>query len=759
MKKFTMILSAVLLICLSWAAVACGDKTSAYSDVYYASYGTWFTLPGDAVVKDGDGSDVPVVSGKIFIDRADDYTMTFAGRKETSRIAVVDSRRPIIETDAEVLYGTKGEPVALCSATASDGVREIAVTGTMYFGETEIDTANGFVPAETGEYVYVLTTVGTNGRTARKEIPVYIEETADAYADKITSFDKPYGIQQAGLTYGRAAYSEEIAFADETGSLQLQLNPKISGNSYEFILTDLHEPDITQFDAFYFYVYNDTAVNLDLYFHWAKNYSLKPSAWTRIELSRKEYESVLLASDYTSIRENFALTDINGLNINVTWSNNDVVLRDDCIYLSAIRGLHTMRAADVKREIDVVLEAGQVQTREKDNLLYHYGQLSPQGKTVVSNYADLQELIIVQEMRDQGVTPVADKILYFDDPAGVSQVQADFGVSTYAVTDTKTYAGAKTLEVISNGWDMALRITRPYIYDVSVYDAVAFAVYNGADYDLLLYNSDDEQQHVGTGGDYVLKAKSWTRVYIPVGDAVDMAGALVWIRTSDWSHPVGIPNGTSFYFSAMYGVRMEGIFAEWQPDDYADSGLVSSVANLYNALSESRKQTVAEAYNEFLDGYMEYLQESGGLTEGTVLAFDTEIGMKQISDMYGRAEIAYTTAVRYGNETGSTKLTSKANADLDISVTLPNMRGLTGDETLEMYVYYEGEHTYSLYVDPTAEWSTENGTPLVSGQWTKISIPLNGADTIQGYMLFVMDENWQFAVGETLYFSALKIAE
>ena len=763
-KKITIILSAVVLMCLILIVSACSANESVYREIYYAHYGEWFVLPvcDSASVTAGDGSAVSNEAGRIFIDRTDDYSLTIesGGKTKKSRITVVNNRRPLIMAETEMMYGVAGEPVALCAASASDGVKEIETRGKMFYGEKEIDVVKGFVPQEKGIYNYVLTATGNNGLTAVKEIPYYIEAAESDYADKISSFDKPYGVNQTGFTYARSAYSDEVGFEEEAGSLQLQLNPSLSANSYEFILTNLNEADITKFDAFYFYAYNESNVNIELYINWAKSYSLKPHAWTRVELARSEYESVLLASTYPSIKDNFKLTDINGLNLNLNFAVSDLVLREDCVYFSAIRGLHKKDSTTVKNEIENIIKNGKVSVKETDNINYHYSQLSVQGKAVVSNYVNFQNLIISQEMQKQGISAEKDKILYFDEKAGESQIAADFGVSTYTVTDEKTYLGKNTLKIVANGlWDLGLKFIRPYIYDIRTYDTLSFAIYNGADDDLLLYNSDSTVKNIGSGGDFILKAKAWTRLVIPTGNAEHLICSLLWLRQISWDHPTGIASDTVFYISSVYGAQLADILGGFTVSDYEDDSCVEGIISAYTSLSESEKAELQTAYDRFMKGYIEYLGQSGNLGENTVLSFDSEIGMKQIKDMYDRADISYTTAVKYGGETGSTKLTSRVGADLDLSVIVPAKSDFAGTETLEFYVYYEGIGNYSLYVDPTASWKTDNGTALVSGAWTKVSIPLNGRTTIQGYMLMIMNDSWTFDVGETVYFSALKVAE
>lgn len=753
-KLMTLIVIALALIAI---LAGCGEN-SRYSKTYYANYGEWFVLPAyeKAEVKDGDGKTVNIESGKIFIDSLKPYTLKISGfgEKRKSKIIVLHTKKPTIACKVNMAYGVVGQPAQLFEATAHDGVNELPIEKKMFLGDQEIDISNGFIPQQTGEYTYVLSATGANNLTAKKEIPYYIEAYEDLFKNKIASFDKPFGVNQGSFRKGLAEYTERIKFEDEQGSTRLKLDPFLIFGSYEFILTNLNQADITKYDAFYFYAYNDTNIELELYFNWSKGYTLKPKTWTRIELKSSEYP--LLTEGYDSIKKNLKLTDINGLNINILMGNN-VFHREDSVYLSAIYGLNRLPSGELNQKIQNLLALDRIKTSDADNAKYYYSALSANDQKKVTNYAALQDRLIDQELSDHNVQKENDKILYFDHPIGVNQIRTLWGLRSYEVSDEKLYNDKMTLKVVSNSWDLALEIIKPYVYDISKYDALTFAIYNDTDKDLLLENADSTYKSLGSSGTFVLKAKQWNRVVIAVGDATDVNQSVIWIRPLTYEDKDGIPDGAKFYISPLYGANLDAVIDDLDASDYQDETFAKSVTTAYLALDASRKNALKASYDEFMNGYIDYLDGlAGGFSENDVLAFDKNVGARQIIDIYQSADISYATSVKYGDEAGSTKFTGVTSGSLELSINAPARLTFGGAETLEMYVYYQGSRTYALYFNQ-GNYNTDFGIPLISGQWTKITIPLNGAKSLIGYKFMLMDNDWKFAQGDTVYFSALKV--
>ena len=125
-------------------------------------------------------------------------------------------------------------------------------------------------------------------------------------------------------------------------------------------------------------------------------------------------------------------------------------------------------------------------------------------------------------------------------------------------------------------------------------------------------------------------------------------------------------------------------------------------------------------------------------------------------------QVSYSTDVKYGKETGSTKL-YYADAGKDIKPYLTNEKHtLTGTETVEFYVYYSGTDVKHLNV-----YGLRNGRTVFLSYvdkvnkdgWTKVSFYLQGCTSIN--YLLIQNDSWTTtsAAGDTFYISDVKVVE
>lgn len=621
-KVIILILTAVCSICIGIAFAACSSGANIYEEVYHAAYGQWFTLPDSdgASVVSQDGERVKIFGNKIFIDETAGYTVKFSygGRSYQSKIEVVNEHCPQILVSQQFCYGVKNSEVELVDAYATDGVKEVSVQGKMFFNDVEYDISNGFIPKDVGTYKYVLTAKGENGKTAEKTVEYYIENSESDYSDKITSFDKPYGLNEVAYMNGKSEYATDISFEDEKGSLRLNLSSMpplgetvvstgIKLNALEFLLVNLTDPNVEQYDAIYFYAYNDSNETLWFWLNWQKSYVLQPKSWTRIELNRAEYASALLNSAYDKISDSVTLSDINGLNINIQHNSDGYLLRGDSVYLSSVRGLNAKSASEIDTMIESFLNGTDIGRRDIDNLQCYYNCLSDQEKKNLTNYAEFKDYILQKELNDAGITSEDGKLMYFDNAIGEKQVSAIWGVQNIGVNANKTYNGKSTLEIVTDSvGDFAVTFQKPYLYDLSDYDVVEMSIFSGANKDVLLYNSSGGYKNIGTPSDYILKP-GWNRIAIALGTSNNIEGGVFWIRMPQWGDLIA--EGTAFYVASVYSRTFTDLVGFFDSDEtlFGDDAYCESIISAYASMPESKKTTeVRQKYANFVERYEQF---------------------------------------------------------------------------------------------------------------------------------------------------------
>ena len=470
------------------------------------------------------------------------------GKSEPSEVLPIAACAPVIRPQKNVMYGVKGKPLALCGATASDGERDLPVTKTLSFGETVIPADGSFTPEHAG--TYTLTFAATaNGRTTQKTVDIYVEESEKEYADKITSFDKPFGVQQCGLAYGYLDYSTDVKFGDEAGSLKLSMRTRRLNTNLEMTWHNLDTADWSEFEAILFYAYNssDSPVTLRLGFY--TNSLLMPKSWTPVYLMRSDLYAAIKRSGYPSVATYMNTDDCNGFHATIQWGTDNLVRGDDAVYFSAVRGVRTMTLAQIEGKMnDETLSESEKQALD----FYCTKILSRKERKELSGYAQYATARQAAFLERAGITPVAGRAVYFNDKAGCAIKTYDSIKATFSFTDTVTYNGEGTLGVrMRGGSDLAFLLNMPYPAYIGDGTTVKLRVYYTGANDLRLNNKSGWAKAIGQGSKqyFDLQPNAWNEVDLPVGNAEDLWGAHIIIQRK--GSDITIPEDARIYIAPI----------------------------------------------------------------------------------------------------------------------------------------------------------------------------------------------------------------
>lgn len=766
MKKI-LTLSAIIVCAIAAVLCGCSSQSSPYPETYTAMYGSWFTLPeADSVaVTDAEGEAVKTENGMLFAADTAGYTLsiTHGGKTHTARLEVRGGRKPIITPEKEVLYGTVGKAFPACKAVADDGARTVDVTSSVFLNGDELGSPAGFVPTSAGTYTVRYTAV-SNGVTAVKDVDCYIETDEESYANKISSFDKPYGVKQIANKFGRLTYSDEIRFGDEAGSVGVEISTHANGINCEFALENLNDPDVTKYDAVYFYAYNGNRESRMLYINWGKVFVLRPGAWTRIQITRDEYTAVLKNSGYYNVKNNLTLDNINGLMVVIGHdAHKQFVQRGEKIYFSAIRGINNLSVDAVQK----LLDKDNKSELEYDNADYFCKNLTEKDRLLLRGYDDFMKERYAALCEKSVETVVKDKVFYFDEEAGVYQTENKWSASiTSGEID-----GEKALCIKKGaGFDVAITLAQPYIYDLSGYDLLEMRVYADTEReDLILFNSAADYKSLGVRADYVIKPKAWNTLLLPLGTNTDATGAVLWFRPDSWTAQ-NISEGTEIYISAVVGKKWDQVYDDAKDITlYTDSEL-KALDNVYASMTKERR---AQYANDYVVIGTEMTRRA--LSEGGSQAV-VDFSSKSVADQIAEnnlildakyAEVTYSTDMHYGNETGSTVITcvsssgggsgTKEGETVDIklgeAVAVPFA---PAGSVLKLYIYYEGTNAYTVHFDAKT-WGGATVATLKSGEWTEIEIAITEPTRLTDYMLWI-NSDWGRYIGDVFYLSAFTIS-
>ncbi len=601
-KRFILV---TLIIALALSIFACsGQENSPFNSVYYSAYGEWFALPSceDAKITDSNGSELAIDGGRVLFTKVGDYTLslTKGGQSYTAKIIVQKGAEPKIYPEKYMDYAVLGEEVDVIKATAKDALGEVEVSGKMYFKGEEVDISDGFYPDELGEYEYVLTATSGGGATSKMTVPYYVEESEDKFNDKITSWDKPYGVNQIGIA-GEYTYTTDIAFPGEDGSLGFNI-----GRMYgyqENNATNLNQVDISGYDGVYFFAYNSSNAAVVIKFGWTGPSVVIPSGvWTKVGFNSSQYDK-FLTSGYSEQDNNITLENINGFQMIYDIDATGDLHFNDMLYFSAMRGYNKLSVKAVNELVDAEYNKDTLDFTKAESALLYYDLLSDYEKDQVNNAGLLQNRVGIISARNDGIEYVENKLLYFDNESYVKYLSVRFGAALSFDEET-LFGGAPTLKVKATAADFCFSINKSYLIDASDYDVMRVSIYNAATEELMFYNTDPNYPGIGTTN-VMLRPQAWTTIIMPIRDS-KVVGKHIWIREDDWG--ATLMKGKNFYVAPVYCYSIEDLLEETRTNTNPEyetvvylTSILKQTLNFSETSFNENKELIKEIYSKIVE--------------------------------------------------------------------------------------------------------------------------------------------------------------
>ncbi len=697
-----------------------------------------------------------------------------ASDSESNTVTVTSDPAIVITPEKQVLYGSVGAALPECNATATDGAQTITVTSSVLLGDEVCGAPASFVPQQAGNYtVRYSATVGE--KTATKDVDLYIESDAAKFADKISSFDKPFGVRQIARRYGKVEYSTQFKFDDEDGSTGIILDSHMDNELYDtdFMLTRLDCADVTEYDAVYFYAYNASKIAVQLVINEYKSVPLLPGVWSRVEITSDEYSLFGADAGLPSQKKYGSPNNINGVNLRFNYSAEAFVMRSDMVYLSAMRGLKYAS----KTEVQEILDKSSWTMREFDNTVLHYAHLTDSDRKGLTGYADFDQArrtamneLYEQVCKNSVEAYEENKVFYFDEKAGEAQVNELWGASSLT---NVSYGGESVLMIsgVGTSFDSAVSLVQPFIYDLSDYDLLTTKIYLDCNRDDIILFGTSDYNFLGAHKDYKLKPHTWNELLMPIGENYSAVGAVLWFRPDDWGS-AGLPSDFKAYIAPVYGRNWVDVFDAGKISDYTDAEL-ESLVNAYRGMTAA-KQDLYE--NDYIKIGTEIMRRalSGGDSQ-TVVDFSSSAVAEAIAannDILASwvADVSFSTEKKHENtDEGSTVVTCVSSSgdavgtqmkDGTVDIKLADIATVSfapAGSILKLYIYYEGTHSYTVHFDAQT-WDANNiVATLQSGEWTEIEIEITEPTWLTDYMLWIHSE-WARYVGDTFYLSAFTIS-
>ena len=155
--------------------------------------------------------------------------------------------------------------------------------------EEVASSGESFIPQyDSGNYIVVIRSEGSFGNVKEYEysVPAQVGPSA-VVSDKIAYFDEEFGVYQFKPILSEVAYSEDISYGDEEGSLEVTVK---YGNDVKIgELKNLLTKDVSDYDALIVRVYNpnDFAVSV-LYHEWFGLTDIPAKQWGALEISTSQ---------------------------------------------------------------------------------------------------------------------------------------------------------------------------------------------------------------------------------------------------------------------------------------------------------------------------------------------------------------------------------------------------------------------------------------------------------------------------------------
>jgi len=655
---------------------------------------------------------------------------------------------PTISAEFEIKYTKVNEAAKLPSFRAYCSGDDIAATAKMLDvkGE-EIDVSDGFTPTAAGEYHYIVSAVSKSGETVEKDIVYYVEET-DAYKNKMASFDKPYGLNQIGLTYGMVpSYSTDRAYLDEDGSLKLQVDTRYARSESQFAFGNFHIKDVSKDKEVYFYVYNDTDSRIKLCFNWVGATTLRSKRWTEVRFTHDELLKLSNGAN-AFLSSKFSSTSMDGLNVNLVASTDTPYIFD--LYFSAmyVSGISAAPSAAECDRMITLFSASEFDFDTAEEIQTYYDGLSDEEKdkvTLYSNFFGSIKSTVGAALNDKG----ENEILCLDKEIGRRQFIKVEGADLSYTTVYHAEGETGSTQIKTFEFDAKLYIGFPATDSLRGFKQITFSMYNPLSTSVYLHN--EHNQRIGASSSVEIKPRQWTQVTFDISGTDTLVGCSLWLYSGNWSKALDV--GSKFYISGVYGVPDEN-FLEPQEMKSAIDALPSkadvtyeylvNIKNNYDGYQDDEKALVTN-YNSFIAFAKEFILSDTQTADGKLVYFGSEAGEKQVEFSGCVSESG---SYDIGGETiGATKITSN---DFDVKIKLLFVDEYDGvAEALNFFVFNANDTDYILFNQHGDNRIGEKGEyVLKSNEWTRISLPLEATTKFINGTLWIYSGDWNLPFGE-----------
>ena len=285
--------------------------------------------------------------------------------------------------------------------------------------------------------------------------------------------------------------------------------------------------------------------------------------------------------------------------------------------------------------------------------------------------------------------------------------------------------------------------------DISKYEQIRFVIYNNNNVKQAFV---DQGKLSGQQTVITLAPKSWTVITLDRADNITTLKDYVF-RVYDGGGWGSIANN-SFYLSNIYGAgKVDALIVMQAIDDFIFSFNrtkedIDNIEAMYARLSNEDKGNVVN-YTDFRNAVIEYYKNIVDIEADKVIYFDTPIGMEQISNAIG-ANVSYSTAYQYENETGSTEI-DIYGFDGRITIGYPFIADIAGYDFMRIYFYNPQTIEYVLF-------NRIGGSDVVlaAQQWTAVDFDLSSVSSLNDAVIWIYSGDWNHGLeyGVKIYMSA-----
>ena len=755
------LIAVSLLSIIAFVASCSNNASNNIIGPYYAEYGQVFVVPqfeGETTVNDSLGNRVAIKNGRFYVESTSNYSISvkIGSTVYSGNIIVSTEGIPVISADFDIRYALVNTNVSLPEVKAFVGGTSVEYTAIMKKGEQVIDISDGFFPQDAGEYHYTISAQSDIGKTMQKTVIFYVEDN-NAFQNKITSFDKPYGVKQIQKFYGISAeYSQEYRYKDEAGSTKITVSTAEAEHEAMFALGNLHIKNWSNIAGIRFYVYNDNSVPVNVLLNWSNTVSIIPGQWTQFYISS---ENLSILEGQSEILSKFSVSSADGVNVQVVApiSGNGTF----SLYFSAIYAgeKDVVTPAEVFAMVEDFIASADIDFDLQKKIENAYREFNAGQRQLVTNYAEF-----INKVEDFIKTSAegadTNKIVHLDKDFGRHQLGYYNAIPYYSQHIKHGNDTGSTL-IQTYGFYSQLDIVYPIDKNISEYGYLEFYIYNPNPKAYAVQIWDYQIRQIP------LPARQWTKISIDVIDfsSTDQLSFLCQIFSGNWGHSIET-DGAKFYISSITKVGAESATGAELKDkiDYLlangfNEQDVIQVRRDYSLLPDSEK-LVVDNYKGLLKVY--YLQRDGVPTDAPhrLNYFDSEYGTEQVkftNEAANPIRITYSKEIKYGNESGSLMVrgnTGSANYQIFLEFTEAEIANLSNYSAIKFYVYTENPRRDcrigAFGMNPTA-------IELPRNEWTEVILPIPASGTLVGQSIRLQTNDGAHGVNHPdyrFYFSA-----